>query len=562
LPASDRPASDPRTVNLLRAASVVAWIIVCGVVVFWRLGEPSFWDPDEAHYAQASREMLASGRWLVPLYNGHPFFDKPILFYLLQIASFACFGVTEFAARLVPALASLALLWFTARAGTTFYGKPTGRLAALMLAVSAPFFALTRYAILDMVFACFLIGGLVLIVQAAFFARPRLQFPGYVLLALAVLTKGPVALVLTALAWLLAAAVSPDVRRKTFALRWGWATAIIVVVSSPWYLWTWYQHGRVFLDAYLFKENIQLFASALYPTQRPRVHYLRLLSLGLLPWTPVFLGRILDLARALWRREPPSPIDTLLWAWIGAVIGFFSLSSFRLDHYIFPVLPVACLLMASGWRALPSDGGDEYVVTRFGVWLIGPTLVVLGIGLFVVATRSPLILPPAARLAPATLLAGGLAFTAVLWRWRRPIAAASLIVAASLVVCYAVVIAVVGPALERDKVVKPMAQALASQLQPGDRIGAYRLDRWKTSWRFYVARETVQMEHPKEAQAFFAKPGRGFCMMSGESFDHLRDRGLRLKVVSEAFGLYMTTGRAHTQRTPPARRRFVIATTE
>ena len=107
-----------------------------------------------------------------------------------------------------------------------------------------------------------------------------------------------------------------------------------------------------------------------------------------------------------------------------------------------------------------------------------------------------------------------------------------------------------------------MALALASRLQPGDRIGAYRLDRWKTSWRFYVDRETAQMEHVEEAQAFFAKPGRAFCMMSGESFDHLRDRGLPLKVISEAFGLNMTTGRTHTQDTPPPRRRFVIATQE
>ena len=77
-----------------------------------------------------------------------------------------------------------------------------------------------------------------------------------------------------------------------------------------------------------------------------------------------------------------------------------------------------------------------------------------------------------------------------------------------------------------------------------------------------AALKTAQMEHVEEAQAFFAKPGRAFCMMSGESFDHLRNRGLRLTVVSEASGLNMTPGRPHTQDTPPPRRRFVIATQE
>ena len=36
------------------------------VVLFWRLGASSFWDPDEAHYAEASREMLRTGDWLAP----------------------------------------------------------------------------------------------------------------------------------------------------------------------------------------------------------------------------------------------------------------------------------------------------------------------------------------------------------------------------------------------------------------------------------------------------------------------------------------------------------------
>src|SRR6187397_1508076 len=86
------------------------------VVLFWRLGTPSFWDPDEAHYAETSREMVATGDWLAPFYNEQPFFDKPVLFHQLQGASMVLFGPTEFAARLVSALGALALIavtfWF------------------------------------------------------------------------------------------------------------------------------------------------------------------------------------------------------------------------------------------------------------------------------------------------------------------------------------------------------------------------------------------------------------------------------------------------------------------
>src|SRR5262249_50106760 len=75
-----------RPENITTAGKVLGWALVVWVVVFWRLGYPSFWDSgDEAHYAQATREMLASGNWLVPTYEGAPFFDKPILFYVLQL---------------------------------------------------------------------------------------------------------------------------------------------------------------------------------------------------------------------------------------------------------------------------------------------------------------------------------------------------------------------------------------------------------------------------------------------------------------------------------------------
>ena len=52
-----------------------------------------------------------SGDWLAPYYNDEPFFDKPALFHILQGGAMSVVGATEFAARIVPALAALALIW-------------------------------------------------------------------------------------------------------------------------------------------------------------------------------------------------------------------------------------------------------------------------------------------------------------------------------------------------------------------------------------------------------------------------------------------------------------------
>ena len=69
---NDVPGRQPGLTVPLAAA------LVLFVVLFWRLGAPSFWDPDEAHYAETTRELITTGDWLAPYYNDQPFFDKPL----------------------------------------------------------------------------------------------------------------------------------------------------------------------------------------------------------------------------------------------------------------------------------------------------------------------------------------------------------------------------------------------------------------------------------------------------------------------------------------------------
>src|SRR5207244_12452316 len=109
--------------------------VILFVVLFWRLGAPTFWDPDEAHYAETTREMVRSGDWLAPFYNEQPFFDKPALFHQIQGAAMAVFGPTEFGARIAPALAGLAVVLFTAWLGTTLVSLDVGIVGALLMAI-------------------------------------------------------------------------------------------------------------------------------------------------------------------------------------------------------------------------------------------------------------------------------------------------------------------------------------------------------------------------------------------------------------------------------------------
>ena len=535
------------------------WTLVCWITLFWRLGYPSFWDPDEAHYAETTREMLAAHNWFVPTFNGQPFFDKPFLFHTLQMVSFTIFGANEFAARLVPAVAALALIATTAWLGAELLSVEVAELGALMLAVMPAMFALSAYAIVDMVFSAFLFGGASLIAVAALKNRPGLQYPGYLLLALAVLTKGPLALVLTGLAFCLSLIFAPSVRSRLFTLRWGVGLCVIVLVSAPWFVWMWLRYGHAFVEGYVLRENLWLYARPLYE-RRPRFfYYLPVLATGLLPWTLILVGRAVDYLRGTNVAEA----ERLLWAWVVAIVGFFSFSLFKYDHYAFPAAPALCLLTAHCWhqvRRAPSL--RPYLGAAVGCFSAGAMMIFVGVLLVRVIPRLPLELPRVALLLPVSLIAGGLATTGVfVWRrWQIPTIPMGIV--AGFLAAYSVIILVGFPAFERAKPVKAIAQYVAATAQPSDRIASYRLNRWTNSWRFYVERPSLFLDDPGDLRQFLRAPGRAYCAMFEADYLRLAEEELSLRIVYRREGLLVTTGRGLRQSRHRSWRAFVVVTNQ
>src|SRR4029079_6043654 len=111
----------------------------------------------------------------------------------------ALFGETELALRLPSACAALALMAATNWVGRELFDERTGRWGAIMFATIPATFALSSIGTFDMVFSAFLFGGVGILLVSAVRGRQRLQYAGFALLALAVMTKGPVAVLLVAL---------------------------------------------------------------------------------------------------------------------------------------------------------------------------------------------------------------------------------------------------------------------------------------------------------------------------------------------------------------------------
>src|SRR4029079_19423350 len=85
------------------------WLVATALLVAWFSGIAvrKLQHPDEGRYAEIAREMAASGDWVTPRLNGLKYFEKPPMQYWATAAAFNAFGVHEWPARLVAALAGV-----------------------------------------------------------------------------------------------------------------------------------------------------------------------------------------------------------------------------------------------------------------------------------------------------------------------------------------------------------------------------------------------------------------------------------------------------------------------
>src|SRR5690348_13886327 len=131
-----------------RRSSLLMLLVLPAVLLYPCLSFHLF-EPDEGRYAEIPREMLARGEWIVPYLHGEPYLDKPPLLYWLVMGSYRAFGVHDWAARLVPALAIHACILLTYGLGRRSLGERAAFWGALALALAPGFVTMGRLLLLD-----------------------------------------------------------------------------------------------------------------------------------------------------------------------------------------------------------------------------------------------------------------------------------------------------------------------------------------------------------------------------------------------------------------------------
>ena len=171
-------------------------ILLAAIFLLPFLGAFPLIDPDEPVYGQTAREMLAAGDWLSPRIYGQFWYDKPPLFYWLEMISYSLFGISDYTSRLpsaVMGIATVATVYVQSRA---VFNKHIAFRAALILLTSVGFIYIAKAAVTDMT--------LVFTLTFSMFAFYRKQYYlAYFGCGLALLAKGPVGYAFPALIMLL-----------------------------------------------------------------------------------------------------------------------------------------------------------------------------------------------------------------------------------------------------------------------------------------------------------------------------------------------------------------------
>ena len=321
---------------------------------------------DEPRYAQIAHEMLVrfdaahtlKGRLsacVTPYLYGHPWLEKPALYYWRAMFIFQDFGVHDWAARLPSATFAfimVALIYLHMRRF-----RPGGHLdAALITVACAGIMAFARGASTDMQMAAPLAIGL-LGWYAWYETNSKFWlYDIYFFTGLATLAKGPVAPLLAALI----IAAFAFLRREWHILRrslWWPGVVLYFAMVLPWFIAVQHQNPTFFRE-FFFEHNLERFATDRYQHDQPFWYYLVVVVLALMPWTVIAVRALIDgilTSVAEWRLRhsragkplPTRPGDAfpeflVLWALIPVV--FFSFSQSKLPGYILPALPPITIL--------------------------------------------------------------------------------------------------------------------------------------------------------------------------------------------------------------------------
>jgi 4-amino-4-deoxy-L-arabinose transferase-like glycosyltransferase len=326
------------------------------IIYFAALFAPPLLDDADATHASAARHMALTGDLVTLRVNGIRYLEKPPLPYWLVALSFRLFGFNTFAAHFPQAIGVLLLTLLGYRWAAQAFNPRTAFYTGLATLTSVGVFLFTRYFIPEILLSLFLCTTLYCFLQslqllprdknksvilseggafaaevegsAVAFSTQRRRFPTtgayfmWTALALAVLTKGLVALVFffgTAILYLALSGEYKNWRKlKPFS-----GAILFLLIAAPWHILAGLRNtggmdGHGFFWFYFVNEHFLRFLGRRYPmdyNKLPSYLYWSLHLVWLFPWSLFCVVLFRQAAASFNRFNTTNPIANRITYW-------------------------------------------------------------------------------------------------------------------------------------------------------------------------------------------------------------------------------------------------------
>jgi 4-amino-4-deoxy-L-arabinose transferase-like glycosyltransferase len=470
------------------------------------------WEPDEARFAYVAREMAQDGHWLVPHRHGEYYAHKPpLLFWLVNLASFASgLPIGRFTMRLPGLFAGILALWGTARLAERWAGRSSAWPAVLTLSTTYLFWHEVGFARMDGLLLGWTTAALTLLFlndDAPSLWRPALA---WLCMGLAILTKGPVGLLVPAGAYA-AARLAAGEGRLLKKSHWIWGPLIALVPVALWLGLAWHQGAPDgYFSELLLSQNLARASGALGHRQSP-FYYFTSAPADLLPWTFALPAAAL----ALFRDPARQPLLRRLGGWIAFIFVFFSLISSKRNVYLVGLFPAVAILVGSAWPELATAPFRWARVARGAILLLfavaGPALLLASIH-----PRLPI---PGWTLWPAGL-AASLGAIALSIEIRREAGCPRLFLVASiyLLAVQAAVGLFLYPAVNPLKTPIELSAAAQQAIPPRRPLLIYQIN--GEILAYYADRRGEVVRSPEDLLAAIEREQQGFAVFLKRDFDN------------------------------------------
>ncbi len=346
------------------AAAVCCVLLIAAITAGWKLGVRTL-DGHECFVSVTAREMLESGDWAVPSYNGQLRIEKtPLNYWLVALAGKLIGRIDEFGAR-VPSvvcaiLSTLAILYFVKQ----WLGFRTAMLSALIWSTSLGFVRYGRSARPEMSLTCFVTIAF-LAFYSAIHAAGRKRQVAYMLIfwvsfGVAMIAKGPAPLPLILVPLFFYFLIFKEWKTvpKLLPIA-GVVIFLLIVLAWPTLLANRLAQAGGETDTMAFwkREFVDRFFGGYGGSSKPSYYYLHVMLQFMLPWS-VFLPMALAAPfYKIWDEKQKTMM--FLWLWFAGGVVIMSLSSGKRMHYILPAMPAMAILVGILFEGM-AFGHDAY----------------------------------------------------------------------------------------------------------------------------------------------------------------------------------------------------------